>query len=191
MFLHRAIFPTPVHTFAQASQQNSIDAANRKEYLPLQIEPKSLRNFTAQFRKAQRPNGCRAARLNQEAKKFCGFSLKGRNHLNSVCALNFSSVLCPSSRPKRPGFFLRTSFVRRVVQWRDLASIETRRRSMRPNRPSSASALCPLRYLDVLHPAVSLTHSPVSTAPFVSRRVERSNVATIKHSAPDTQKASR
>jgi len=91
MFLHRATFPTPVHTFAQASQQNSIDAANRKEYLPLQIEPKSLRNFTAQFRKAQRPNGCRAARLNQEAKKFCGFSLKGRNHLNSVCALNFSA----------------------------------------------------------------------------------------------------
>jgi hypothetical protein len=51
MFLPRATFPTPVHTFAQASQQNSIDDVVHKEYLPFQIEPKSLRNFTAQFRK--------------------------------------------------------------------------------------------------------------------------------------------
>jgi len=52
MFLHRAIFPTPVHTFAQASQQNSIDDVTRKEYLPLQIEPKSLKTLRLSFESA-------------------------------------------------------------------------------------------------------------------------------------------
>jgi hypothetical protein len=45
----RKPFPTSVHIFAQARHPNSIDAATRKEYLPPQIEPKSLNTLRLSF----------------------------------------------------------------------------------------------------------------------------------------------
>src|SRR5882757_7727257 len=46
------IFPTAVHTFAQTFPLNSIDAAKHNEYLPLQIEPKSLKTLRLSFESA-------------------------------------------------------------------------------------------------------------------------------------------
>jgi hypothetical protein len=46
------IFYTPVHTFAQTSRPISIDAAKHNEYLPSQIEPKSLKTLRLSFKSA-------------------------------------------------------------------------------------------------------------------------------------------
>src|SRR6266849_3496880 len=75
------VFPTPIHTFAQAFLQISIDAPNHFYYRPRQIEPGSLELYGSVSRALQ-PNGGCAARLNQEAEKFYGFSSIGRNNLN-------------------------------------------------------------------------------------------------------------
>src|SRR5207244_517854 len=48
-------------------------------------------------------------------------------------------LLSLSSRPKRPGFFLRTVYVRRVAQRRDRGNIATQPRSTRQNRPTTTA----------------------------------------------------
>jgi len=45
-------FPTPIHKFAQRSSPISIDARKRQEYLPRQIEPKSLKTLRLSFESA-------------------------------------------------------------------------------------------------------------------------------------------
>jgi hypothetical protein len=57
---------------------------------------------------------------------------------HSFCGRGPSRAPFPnmSSRPKRPGFFLRTVLVRRAAQWRDRGNLARSARSMGPNRPT-------------------------------------------------------
>jgi hypothetical protein len=63
-------FFTCVHNFAQSFSAICVDGEMRREYLARQIEPGSLKNFTAQFKRRSKLQSRLRRELNREARSF-------------------------------------------------------------------------------------------------------------------------